>query len=643
MAFFAGLAGDGPAALRGADRLGGIAATYGGGGKASVWRGDAASLIQVPRPLTPEDSLDRMPGTFAGGTSRLVFDGRLDNRDVLIDALGLQAAHARRLGDGSLLMAALERWGTDACARLVGAFAFAWWDEVTHRLVLAVDATGGRALFVHDDGRRLCFATRPLAVLAFPDVERRIDDESMAHLLLGRAMPADATPFRGVFRLPAAGMLVWRGGCRSVGRYWRPDLGRRIRYRDPREYVEAAREVLDRVVAASLRSAGPVVCQLSGGLDSTAVAATAARLRHPGVLHTLTAFPDPAAPLPSERPGVFYDEVPLARAVAARYPNIDAHYLPAGGITPGEEDASRLFWEFGMPLRNFTNFGAWDPLFARARDLGASVVLAGTAGNCTLSWKSEALLADLACSGRLVELARQLRGLRRHGYALWAQVRSNLLQYALPAGARSMVRRLRGSHDAWRLRSSATEGLAASVDAAAITEKVLIATGQGDRDRRFRLACLENHWARSQWLAGHPYVSGCELRDPLGDRRLVEFCLALPPGLWQSGGRPRSFAREVLRDRLPGEVVDNRKRGYQNGDWYHRLTLLRPAFMAELDRLEASPAARRMVDLPRLRAVAADWPADADAAMARASDMLDVFGRGIHYGRFIRWVEGSNG
>jgi asparagine synthase (glutamine-hydrolysing) len=65
--------------------------------------------------------------------------------------------------------------------------------------------------------------------------------------------------------------------------------------------------------------------------------------------------------------------------------------------------------------------------------------------------------------------------------------------------------------------------------------------------------------------------------------------------------------------------------------------------MDELDRLEASPAARRMIDLPRLRAMAEDWPVDADAAMARATDMLDLFGRGIHYGRFIRWVEQSNG
>jgi len=641
MSFFAGLASTSPVGQRETERLGSIAVTY-GGGKGRVWRGGDAALVHTPRVFTPEDRLDRLPAGFMGGASQLVFDGRLDNRGDLISALNLPPSDAARLGDAGLLMAALERWGIDACPRLVGAFAFAWWNDVERRLILAVDATGGRAIFAHDDGARLHFATRPLAVLAFPGIDRRINETAMAHLLLARTMPADATPFQDVFRLPPAGLLIWQKGKCSVRRYWQPDLERRIRYRDHREYVEAGREMLDRVVASSLRAAGPVACQLSGGLDSSGVAATAARLLDPARLNTLTSVPEPAATLPAERPRAIYDETALARATAALHPNIDAQFVPAGGITQGEEDAGRLFWEFGLPVRNFMNFAAWEPLYARARQNGASVILTGTSGNYTLSWKSEALLADLARSGRLLEVARQLRGLHRHGYPLRSQVRQNLFANAVPSRLRTAIRRLRGVEDDWRLRSSATSTLEQTVDARAITDTILAPSG-GDRDRRLRLAYLEKNWSQTQWMAAHPYVSGCDLRDPLGDRRMVDFCLALPAGIWQRDGQPRSFAREVLSDRVPRQVASEHKRGYQNGDWFHRLTQLRPGFMAELDRLEASPAARRMLDLPRLRAVAEDWPVDADAAMARATDMLDLFGRGIHYGRFIRWVEGSNG
>jgi asparagine synthase (glutamine-hydrolysing) len=642
MSFFAGLVGSGFAGRLSRERLGSIASTY-GGGKGRIWSGGVAALVQVSRAFTPEDRFDHLPKAFAGGASHLLFDGRLDNRADLIEALGLTPPVAGRIGDAALVAAALEKWGTGAAERLVGAFALAWWDEVERRLTLVADATGGRTIFAHDDGSTLRFATRPLAVLAFPEVERRVDETAMGHLLVGRAMPAGATAFEGVFRLPPAGLLLWRAGNWSIRRYWQAGRSRTIRYRDPRDYVEAGREMLDRMVAPSLRAVGPVACQLSGGLDSSAVAATAARLLGPAKLHTLTAVPAPDASLPAERARAFYDEAPLARATEALHPNIEPHHIPAGTITAGEEDAARLFWEFGLPVRNFLNLGAWEPLYAQARAIGAAVVLTGTAGNCTLSWRSEALLADLALSGRLLELARQLRGLRRHGYPLGSQIRSKLIAHALPAGLRAALRKLRGTEDDWKERSSASPQLAEKLDAASIADRRLFGGDGPDRDRRMRIAYLETHWSQSQWLGAHSYVSGCDLRDPLGDRRMVEFCLSLPIEIWQRDGRPRSFAREVLSDRVPPQVVNEQKRGYQNADWFHRLNQLRPQFMAELDRLEASPTARHMLDLPRIRAVAEEWPADADAAMARATDMLDLFGRGIHYGRFIRWVEGSNG
>ena len=71
MSFFAGLAGTDRVDPRVGARLGGIATTYGGGGKPSVWQGDGAALVHVPRPFTPEDRLDRFPAAFAGATSRL--------------------------------------------------------------------------------------------------------------------------------------------------------------------------------------------------------------------------------------------------------------------------------------------------------------------------------------------------------------------------------------------------------------------------------------------------------------------------------------------------------------------------------------------------------------------------------------------
>ncbi|MBU2089281.1 MAG: UPF0262 family protein, partial [Alphaproteobacteria bacterium] len=148
MSFFAGLACAYPVEQRETERLGSIAVTY-GGGKGRLWRGDTAALILTPRAFTPEDRLDRLPAAFMGGMSHLVFDGRLDNRNELIASLNLPAPDAARLGDAALVMAALERWGVDACPRFIGAFALAWWNELDRRLVLDIATEAGQPVATH--------------------------------------------------------------------------------------------------------------------------------------------------------------------------------------------------------------------------------------------------------------------------------------------------------------------------------------------------------------------------------------------------------------------------------------------------------------------------------------------------------------
>jgi asparagine synthase (glutamine-hydrolysing) len=601
-----------------ARRLRGLGATYGGGGRPAVWSDGGVAFVHVPRPATPEDGLDRLPGRFAGGTAVLAFDGRLDNRDDLIAGLALDRERAATMGDGALAMAAIERWGDHACARLIGDFALAWWDERSRRLVLACDATGGRTLYVHADGGRLCFATHPLAVLAFPGVPREINPVAVACAMAATQPPAGTTPYRDVFRLPPAGLLTWRDGAFRVERYWRLDPARRIRYRDSRDYEQAARELLDRAVAAQARVIGPLVCQLSGGLDSGAVVATAARLCPATPIHALTSQPNPGAPLPIlRRRDRILDEGPLAATTASLYPNVVHHVLPAGELTPEEIDPTRLFEKTGLPVRNYLNLGGWQPAFAKARELNARALLIGSSGNATLSWE------DLPNRWRL----------RRH-----------LVENVLPPAWRRAWRQWHGRHPDPILATAALRPeWARQAAGIAAARKAEFSIFPGRHNFNIRLRFIEDQWARRPYHAALTAATGCELRDPLSDRRLTEFCFAIPFEQWGLGGVPRSFARRVLADRLPPAVLGFMGRGYQCPDWFHRLGGLRETFVADFDRLEASRAASAVLDLARLRALAEDWPADVDAAERRRDELLVGFGRGSYYGRFIRWVEGGNG
>src|SRR5262249_17684961 len=99
-------------------------------------------------------------------------------------------------------------------------------------------------------------------------------------------------------------------------------------------------------------------------------------------------------------------------------------------------------------------------------------------------------------------------------------------------------------------------------------------------------------------------------RDPTADVRLLEFCLAVPTEQFLHNGVLRSLARRALADRLPKQVLEEPRRGFQVADWHEDLAAARDGVVEELDRLEACPAAATTLDLPWLRRLTQSWPSD---------------------------------
>ena len=99
---------------------------------------------------------------------------------------------------------------------------------------------------------------------------------------------------------------------------------------------------------------------------------------------------------------------------------------------------------------------------------------------------------------------------------------------------------------------------------------------------------------------------GIDLRDPTGDRRLIEFALRVPEEQYILDGVPRSLARRAFTDRLPPEVVGEHRRGFQGADWYVGMAAARNEIAAELDSFERCAGADALVDVARLRRALAD-------------------------------------
>ncbi len=221
-------------------------------------------------------SLDRQPLTLDGQTW-IVADARVDARRELVTALGSDEALGSA-SDAELILRAYAKWG-DACAtRLVGDYAFAIWDSRGQRLFCARDHMGVKPLFYVYRGGWLLVSNALSCLRAHPAVSGCLDDLAIADFLLfGFSQDPAATAFRDIRRVPAAHTLSCSAAELRLRRYWTMPIDEPIYYPDDRDYLERFGELLRTAVSDRLRTERVGVL-MSGGIDSTALAATAASL-----------------------------------------------------------------------------------------------------------------------------------------------------------------------------------------------------------------------------------------------------------------------------------------------------------------------------------------------------------------------------
>ncbi len=469
---------------------------------------------------TPEELGERQPVSGEGG-AWIALDGRLDNRADLARALGIGGV-AARASDAALVVAAYERWGTDAFARLLGPFSLAIFDARRHRLVLARDPLGSRVLFYHLDPRLLVAASEEAAVAAHPAVGDEVDQVRMREFLAAQPASDGRTFFAGVRELPPATCLVVSESSVRETRFWQPPAEGRGSMSEA-DSAERFRELLAESVDCRLRGAARPAVLMSGGLDSTSVAALAAeRLAVDGRrLHTVSWVFDRLASCDERR----YIE-PVRRRLGAgsrQLPGDGAwtlRHLDRWGLNPNtpEENPYRLLKQ---------------EAYGAAAAGGSRVLLTGGFGD-SLFVGSAWWLAGLLRAGRPLAAAGELLAeLGRNPQRAAGGLRRAL---ALP-------RLRRPRPPAW-LTSRALARLGPARATAARHEV---------EQRRSLLGWWATRDATLEIF--HANRAGVELRHPFRDRRLVEFVLSLAPHHLYRHGRKKHLLRVAMRDRLPCELL----------------------------------------------------------------------------------------
>jgi asparagine synthase (glutamine-hydrolysing) len=608
-----------------------------------TWSGCEIAMGRRLFDLLPEDRFDRKPWSEAEGKSALVADIRLDNRDELCAALGIAAAEAKCLADSAILAGALLKWDVEAVERLVGDFAFAWWDGRRRRLVLARDFLGHRPLHYHRGNGFFAFASMPKGLHALADIPLAPDRRSVAEFL---ALVPEGGPesfFEGVAKVVSGHVAIVTADGVTSRAYWKPAV-RELRLSSDAEYEEALREQFDRAVASRLRGAGGRVgAHLSAGLDSSAVAATAAKLLAPedGSVTAFTAVPRDGYPSDAV-PGSIVDEGVLAAEVAARHPNMEHVRISSGGKPP-TDDLARYFFLFERPFLNLCN-GVWyTAILDEAKRRRLPVQLTGILGNPSFSYDGMELLSQLLRRGRLLRLSRESWRLHRRGMRL-GTIAAQAIGPFLPSSVWKAIGHLRG--------------IDPSLTAASMIHPRAVAeyhVGRRAEERRLDFAYqprpdpVESRlWVLRRVDSGNYNKGtlggwGVDIRNPAADRRLIEFCLSVPVEQFLANGLPRSLARRAFRDRLPEQVLNERRKGYQGADWHEGLAAARPSLADEVDAIAACAPAAEALDTERMHRLIADWPEEGRwHERAVRSQYRAALLRGISAGRFIRQATGAN-
>jgi asparagine synthase (glutamine-hydrolysing) len=598
-------------------------------------------LVNVLMRMTPEDRFDRQPWQGESG-SIVTADVRLDNRDDVLDRIGVTQRDAMAWPDSSVLLTGWEKLGDEIWPILRGPFAAAIWNPRRHILTLARDHLGLNVLMWHKSEQFFAFATMPNGLFAL-GAPRELSEEKFADFMVLNHAHHETTIYRNVFRVaPAHVMRVTKNGDIQQHRYWSPAEIKPVRLASDAAYAEGLRDSLDRAVRRQMRSIHPIGSLLSGGLDSSAVAALAARAlsEKNQRLQTFTGVPRLGfdGPVPN---GQYADETPYVDAIQRKVRNIDVTYVRDGACADFAS-LERFFIALEGPVRNPTNLGWVLTILRLARAQGRRVLLGGLHGNSTISWDGWSQTVTHLLRGRPLTAARQWHQYyRRTPYSRWVALRKLFVEPLVPEALGLWADRRRHPErlTAWQVHAAIRPEIAKTLGARA---------RQVGHDFQFRMRRDERARGLAQvdyagdWHAAEKAVTGVEVRDPTADMDVVAYCFGIPPEQYLVEGVDRSLIRRAMWGLLPENVLTNRLNGLQAADWYEKLAGQRGELARQVADLKKSPQVRRIIDLARLERAIKNWPTGGWHTAEVFQEYNLALTRGVAGGRFLRWFESAN-
>ncbi len=506
------------------------------------------------------------------GDVTLVFNGEVYNHAELraeLESLG----HAfRSRCDTEVVLRAFIQWDVRAFSRLRGMFAFALWTESSRRLVLVRDRLGIKPLYLHRRGQDLYFGSELKAILIHPEIERRISRDGLHHFLSLNYVPFPYTLIDGIEKLKPGCYLEWRDGLERTESYWTLQF-----QPEQRMGFDDAKKELDGLLRDSVRehliSDVPLGVWASGGVDSSTILHYASELS-PSRLKTFSV----------SFQGRKFDESPYFRAIAERY-ETDHHEFDLSPSESLADTVQQIAYYSDEPSADAGALPVW--FLSQMSRRHVTVALSGE-GADELFGGYQTYLADrYARAARLVPAFARRLALQAVGFLPVTDEKIGL-DYKINRFLGGSLLPEAEAHFFWN--GTFTDAEKHRLYAADGEYPGTRSLAEDDRDagslNRF-LALDQKYYLTDDILYKCDRMSmahSLEVRPPFLDHRIVEFAARLPESFKIRGSKLKFILKALMRDKLPAQILDRRKEGFDIPAHQWLRSTLKPLLLDTVNR-----------------------------------------------------------
>ena len=528
--------------------------------------------------LTTNESLhEKLPFHDEKTDLIITADARIDNRKELSSELDIE--DKMEISDSYFILKSYEKWGEKCPEHLLGDFAFAIWDNKENTLFCARDHIGVKPFYYYLSDDMFVFGTEIKALFQVPRVPHEVNELKIAYHLMKVITDKVLTFYEKIYCLPAAHLLTVNQNLNKNEKYWELNPKSRIILNSDEEYIATFLEIFEEAVNCRLRSAFPIGFELSGGLDSSSVVSMAKYILNKENSHQ--------------------KDINTFSMIFNDFPQVDESYyinkvIDTGGIKPHLicsnkisplKQINTILWHQEQPSYNPNMSILWN-MYKKMQDSGVRIVLGGDGGDEIISHGTN-YFRDLALSWQWKKLAREIKNFSEHTNKNFSNTLIKLVILPIiPTNLKNFVNNYfdqsNQNSNKLILDTKFAEMMGGEKYLRGLTFYSLIKEVKTAREFHHFIIDKTSHQSTLEMQDKILSNFFIEPRNPFFDKRLIEFCYAIPNEMKFRLGWDRYIQRVSMQDILPKDIQWRPLKKYFDPVLEKNLLLFEKPFLKEI-------------------------------------------------------------